>query len=160
MKTVIMIVLLLTISLNLDAKTTDLYTHAREVRIKSHLKNKNIKNSSSKKIFFMMIDAKKGNINAELNLAKIYAIGKEVKRDERKAFYWFHKSALGGNIEAKYYMGVSFLQGRGVKRDIHLARYWFKQAAKVGHQKSIYNLAKIEQYLFGINKSKNHYSRR
>ncbi len=157
MKTLIMIILLLT--LNLNAKTTDLYTHAREVRIKSSLNYKNVKNSS-KKLFFAIKASENGNIKAELDLAKMYAIGKEVKRDERRAFYWFHKSALGGNIEAKYYMGVSFLQGRGVKKDIHLARYWFKQAAKAGHQKAIYNLAKIEKSLFGINRTRNHYSRR
>ena len=157
MKTLIITILLLTTSLSLNAKTTDLYTHARKVRLKSSLKN--VKNSS-KKLFFIIKDAKKGNIKAELDLAKIYAIGKEVKRDERKAFYWFHKSALGGNVKAKYYMGVSFLQGRGVKKDIHLARYWFKQAAKAGHQRAIYNLAKIKQSLFNINKFKNHYTKK
>ena len=159
MKTLIITILLLTTSMSLNAKTTDLYTHAREVRIKSSLNHKNVKNGS-KKLFFAIRASKKGNIRAELDLAKMYATGKEVKKDERKAFYWFHKSALGGNVEAKYYMGVSFLQGRGVRRDIHLARYWFKQAAKAGHQKAIYNLAKVEKSLFGIIKSKKHYTRR
>ncbi len=159
MKTLTAIILLLTTSITINATTTDLYTHAREVRLKSYFNQKDVKNGS-KKLFFAMRGAKNGNPRAELDLAKIYAIGKEVKRDERKAFYWFHKSALAGNVEAKYYMGVSFLQGRGVKRDIHLARYWFKQAAKAGHQRAIYNLSKIEQSLFKTNGYKNYYSKR
>ncbi len=158
MKTLIITILLLTTTLSLSAKTTNLYIHARDVRLASS-KYGNVKNSS-KKLFFAKRAAKRGNSKAQFDLAIMYATGNGVKKDERVAFNWFHKSARGGNIEAKYYMGLSFLQGRGVRRDAHLARYWFKQAAKNGHQKAIYNLAQIEKSLFKTARSGNHYSRR
>jgi TPR repeat protein len=158
MKTITMILLLLITTLTLSAKTTNLYTHARDVRLASS-RYKNVKNSY-KKLFFAKRAAKRGNPKAQFDLAIMYASGDGVKKDERLAFNWFHKSARGGNRDAKYYMGVSFLQGRGVKKNIHLARYWFKLAAKAGHQKAIYNLAKVEKFLFGSTKSGNYYSRR
>jgi hypothetical protein len=158
MKTLIIVVLFVITTLNLSGKTTDLYTHARAVRLAS-LNQKNVKNSS-KRVFFAKRAAKRGNPKAQFDLAIMYASGKGVKKDERKAFYWFHKSARGGNREAKYYMGLSFLQGRGVKRDAHLARYWFKLAAKAGHQGAIYHLMEVEKYLFGTLKEGSRYSKK
>jgi TPR repeat protein len=134
MKTLIALILILTI--NLNARTTDLYTHAKESRV------------AKRALFY----AKQGNVQAQFDIAIAYAKGDGVKKDETKAFYWFHKSARGGNTMAKYYMGVSFLQGRGVRRDIHLARYWFKQAAKAGHKKAIFYLAKVEKSLHNNNR--------
>ena len=158
MKTLIITILLLTTTLSLSAKTTNLYTHARDVRLAS-LNHQNVKNGS-KKLFFAKRAAKKGNPKAQFDLAIMYATGNGVQKDERTAFNWFHKSARNGNVEAKYYMGLSFLQGRGVRKDAHLARYWFKQAAKAGHQKAVYNLSQVEKSLFGTAKSGSHYSRR
>ena len=158
MKTLTTLIILITATLSLSAKTTDLYTHAREVRLASS-NMKNVKNGS-KKLFFAQRAAKKGNAKAQFDLAIMYASGDQVKRDESKAFYWFHKSARNGNVEAKYYMGVSFLQGRGVRKDMHLARYWFKQASKAGHKKAIYYLSQVEKSLFGVAKVGNIYSKR
>jgi len=142
MKTLLFIILLITISLNLDAKTTNLYQHARYIRMTSQ---QNIQNN--KKLFFALRAAKAGNPKAQFDLAVMYATGRGVRKNEREAFHWFHKSARAGNIEAKYYMGISFEQGRGVRANPHLARYWFKQAVKSGHPKAIYHLSKVEKYL-------------
>jgi TPR repeat protein len=152
MKTLITITLILITTLSLNAKTTNLYNHARDARLSS-LDSKNVKNGS-KKLFFAKRAAKKGNPKAQFDLAIIYAKGEIVKRDERAAFKWFHKSAKGGNIEAKYYMGLSFLQGRGVKKDIHLARHWFKQAVKAGHKRATIYLGKVEATLAKTNGTK------
>jgi TPR repeat protein len=134
MKFLIMIFLIF--SLNLEAKTTNLYNHAKETRA----------------IERMLFYANRGNIQAQFDLAMAYAKGEGVKRDESKAFYWFHKSARGGHTLAKYYMGISFLEGRGVRRDIHLARYWFKQAINDGHKKSVFYLAIVEKSLHKRNR--------
>jgi len=142
MKTLLFIILLITISLNLDAKTTNLYQHARYIRMTSQ---QNIQNN--KKLFFALRAAKAGNPKAQFDLAVMYATGRGVRKNEREAFHWFHKSARAGNIEAKYYMGISFEQGRGVRANPHLARYWFKQALQSGHPKAIYHLSRIEKSL-------------
>ena len=142
MKTILVIILLITISLNLHARTTSLYQHTRYIRMTPQ---QNIQNN--KKLFYALRAAKAGNPKAQFDLAIMYAIGRGVRKNEREAFNWFHKSARGGNIEAKYYMGISFEQGRGVRANPHLARYWFKQAVKSGHPKAIYHLSKVEKYL-------------
>jgi len=142
MKTLLLIILSIIISLNLHAKTTNLYQHARYMRVTSQ---QNIQNN--KKLFFAFRAAKAGNPKAQFDLAVMYATGRGVRKNEREAFHWFHKSARAGNIEAKYYMGISFEQGRGVRANLHLARYWFKQAVKSGHPKAIYHLSKVEKYL-------------
>jgi TPR repeat protein len=158
MKTLIIAILLLTTTISLSAKTTDMYQHARAVRIAKSAQ-KNVKNYS-KKLFFATRAAKAGNPKAQFDLAIMYASGNGVKKDERVAFYWFHKSARAGNVNAMYYMGLSFEQGRGVRANAHLARYWFKQASKAGHPRAIYNLAKVEKFLNHRIRSGNHYSMR
>ena len=157
MKTLLIALLLITSTLSLSAKTTDMYQHARDMRLSSS-HQQNVKNGS-KKLFFATRAANKGNVKAQFDLAMMYASGDSVAKNEKMAFKWFHKSARAGHTEAKYYMGLSFLQGRGVKKQLHLARYWFNQASKAGHPKAIYHLSRIEKSLFPQADS-NHYSMR
>ena len=158
MKTLLITILLLTTTISLSARTTNMYQHARDMRLSS-LNQKNVKNRS-KKLFFATRAAKRGNVQAQFDLAMMYASGNGVKRDERVAFSWFHKAARAGHTEAKYYMGLSFQQGRGVKKQLHLARYWFKLASKTGHSKAIYQLSLVEKALFPQSMGGNHYSMR
>ena len=159
MKTLLIaIIVLLTSSLNLSARTTDMYQHARDMRISSS-HQQNVKNGS-KKLFFATRAAKRGNIQAQFDLAMMYASGNGVTKNEKVAFSWFHKAARGGHTEAKYYMGLSFLQGRGVKKQLHLARYWFKLASKAGHSKAVYQLSSVEKSLFPHIRGGSHYSMR
>jgi len=141
MKTILFIILLTFI--NLHATTTNMYQHARYMRI---ISQQNIQNMN-RKLFFAIRAAKAGNPKAQFDLAVMYATGRGVRKNEREAFYWFHKSARAGNIEAKYFMGISFEQGRGVRANPYLARYWFKQALNAGYRKAIYHLSKVEKYL-------------
>jgi len=138
-----LVILLVLISFNLNAKTTNLYQHARYMRI---ISQQNIHNSN-KRLFFAIRAARAGNPKAQFDLAVMYATGRGVRKNEREAFHWFHKSARAGNVEAKYYMGISFEQGRGVRANPYLARYWFKQAVEAGYPKAIYHLSKVERYL-------------
>ena len=158
MKTLLIAIMLLISTMSLTAKTTDMYQHARDMRISSS-HQLNVKNSS-KKLFFATRAANKGNVKAQFDLAMMYASGNGVAKNEREAFKWFHKSARNGHTEAKYYMGLSFLQGRGVKKQLHLARYWFKQAAKAGHPNAVLHLSKVEKALSTPAKGGNHYSMR
>ena len=158
MKTLIIAILLLTSTMSLSARTTDMYQHARDMRLAS-LNQQNVKNGS-KKLFFATRAAKRGNVQAQFDLAMMYASGNGVAKNESVAFAWFHKAARNGHTEAKYYMGLSFLQGRGVKQQLHLARYWFKLASKAGHSKAIYHLSQVEKSLFAPARGGNHYSMR
>jgi TPR repeat protein len=155
MKTLLIIISLL-VSVNLNAKTTDIYQHARDMRIHSQ-NQQNVKNSS-KKLFFAKRAAQKGNKIAQFDLAMMYASGNGVRKNESIAFNWFQRSARNGHLEAKYYMGLSFLQGRGVKKQLHLARYWFKIASDAGHTKAIYHLSRVEKALFHKTRNGSRYS--
>jgi TPR repeat protein len=145
MKTLLIAIILLATA-NLKASTTNMYNHTRDMRTSS-LAQQNVKNGS-KKLFFATRAAKNGNVQAQFDLAVMYATGNGVRKNEAIAFEWFHKAALNNHTEAKYYMGLSFLQGRGVKRQPHLARQWFKRASKAGHPKASFHLAKLEKALF------------
>jgi len=158
MKTLIIAILFMTTTINLSAKTTDMYQHAKAMRLASS-HQQNVKNGS-KKLYFATRAAKAGNPRAQFDLAVMYATGNGVEKDERLAFNWFHKAARNGHVGAKYYMGISFQQGRGVRANAHLARYWFKQAAKAGHPKAVYNLAQVEKVLNHRIMGGNHYSMR
>ncbi|MCK4440447.1 MAG: sel1 repeat family protein [Sulfurovaceae bacterium] len=145
MKTLLITILLITISINLNAKTTNIYEHSRYRRV-AYQAQKTF-NKVPSKLFFAMRAAKEGNPRAQFDLAVMYATGRYIRKNEREAFYWFHKSARNGFAEAKYYMGISFEQGRGVKPNKYLARYWFKQAVISGYSKAMYHLSQIEKYL-------------
>ena len=155
MKTLLIAILLLA-SIDLSAKTTNIYQHARDMRLNSK-NQQNVKNGS-KKLFFAKRAAKKGNAVAQFDLAMMYASGNGVKKNESIAFNWFQKSARNDHVEAKYYMGLSFLQGRGVKKQLHLARYWFKLASDAGYSKAIYHLSRVEKALFPKTRGGSHYS--
>ena len=158
MKTLLIAILLLTTTISLTARTTNMYNNTRDMR-QASLNHHNVKNGSNK-LFFAMRAAKKGHAVAQFDLAVMYATGNGVQKNEREAFNWFHKAALNNHTEAKYYMGLSFLQGRGVKKQPHLARQWFKRAAKDGHSKAVFHLSQIEKALFFFFRGGSHYSMR
>ena len=140
MKTLMIVILLLVTTLNINAKRTDIYKHAKEMRLNSQ--------NIPERLFFTKRDAQNGDRVAQFKLAIMYASGDIVAKNERIAFNWFHKAALNNHTEAKYYMGLSFVQGRGVKVQLHLARQWFNRALKDGYKKASYHLRKIEKELF------------
>ena len=128
MKTLIIAILLLISTMSIRAKTSDMYQHTIDIKTSS-LSHKSIKNNT-KQLLSITKNAKRGDIEAQFELAMMYAFGNGVAKNEKVAFSWFHKSARNGHIEAKYYMGLAFLEGRGVKKQLHLAKYWFKLADK------------------------------
>ncbi|MCK5853877.1 MAG: sel1 repeat family protein [Sulfurovaceae bacterium] len=89
--------------------------------------------------------AKRGNPNAEFDLAMMYAKGEGVNKDPRVAFNLFHRAARKGHVAAKYCMGVNFEKGLGVIPQHELARHWYGIAAKAGHQQAQQKLAQLSQ---------------
>ena len=143
MKTILITILLMIISINLNARTTNIYKHAQYKRV-AYQTQKRMK-KTNRKLFFARRAANAGNPKAQFDLAIMYATGRYVRKNEQEAFHWFHKSARNGFVEAIYYMGISFEQGRGVRANKHLARYWFKKAVQAGHSKALYHLSQVEK---------------
>jgi len=139
----ILIILLVTVTVNSQALNP-----FQEILLNQNRTQNSIKGTTqeSKKRFYYAIEAaKKGNVQAQYDLAMMYARGVVVAKNERLAFGWFHKAARAGSVQAKYMMGISFNQGRGVRAEKHLARYWFKLAAKAGHPRAGQYLALLER---------------
>ena len=61
--------------------------------------------------------AEKGDLLAQLNLAKMYREGKGVSKDYKAALKWFNLSAEQGNALAQYHLGVAYSFGLGVVSD-------------------------------------------
>lgn len=104
-----------------------------------------VKIETSQKYFYAKRAADKGHVQAQFDLAMMYATGNGVRKDEKLAFTYFHKAARRNHVEAKFYMGLSFAQGRGVRKQTQLARYWFKLAAKAGHATAMAHLSSLER---------------
>jgi TPR repeat protein len=101
--------------------------------------------------------AKAGDVNAQFNLAFLYAWGRGVPNDQDKALNWFRCAAGQGDGEAQLRAGIILL-GRAVgrsfaeKRDADGARnqvglqseglYWLRRAAEQGNPEAQYDLGR------------------
>ncbi|WP_164699297.1 tetratricopeptide repeat protein, partial [Aliarcobacter skirrowii] len=61
--------------------------------------------------------AKKGDIEAQLNLGYMYHYGKGVSLDYKKAIELYEKAATQGYAMAQNNLGVMYRDGEGVKQD-------------------------------------------
>jgi TPR repeat protein len=74
--------------------------------------------------------AKKGDKQAQYQLAVMYSNGQGTAEDPAKAAQWMMKSARQGYKRAQYSMGVLYEEGTGVKKDRKKAIYWYSAASK------------------------------
>lgn len=101
--------------------------------------------------------AKKGDVEAQVEVADAYFNGYGVKKDLDKAAHWYYEATLHGNetartsfysfyskllekyaksgdTQAQYEVGCDYLEGSGVDRDIKEAAEWFLKAMKQNHE--------------------------
>ena len=88
--------------------------------------------------------AKKGDKEAQYQLAVMYGNGQGTAVDPAKAAEWMLKSARQGYERAQYSMGVLYEEGAGVKIDRSKAVYWYSVASKKGHNNAKKRLKKIQ----------------
>jgi uncharacterized protein len=77
--------------------------------------------------------ARKGNVPAQYQIARMYHEGKGLPEDNATAFRWAHKAADQGSHDAAALLGVLYAQGQGVAKDDDLAATWFHHAAHWGN---------------------------
>jgi uncharacterized protein len=90
--------------------------------------------------------AQKGNVEAQVRLAKIFAEGLSGRLDLAKAAKWYDRAATAGNAEAQYTLGVMYLNGLGIKKDYGKAFRLFREAAKAGSGAAQYMLGMAYQF--------------
>jgi TPR repeat protein len=84
--------------------------------------------------------AEKGDAEAQIELAAIYAAGDGVPRDVIKAAKWHRKAAEQGNARAQCLLGLDYASGDGVKKSVSEAVYWLGKAADQGLAEAQYDL--------------------
>jgi len=77
--------------------------------------------------------AEAGDLNAQYEIAVMYAAGDGVEKDIWKAMDLLYKTAEAGNIKAQYEIGLLYYNGDGVEKDYATAMQWFMKAANQRH---------------------------
>lgn len=73
--------------------------------------------------------ALRGDADAQLNLARVYARGARRTQDLAEAAHWYRKAAEQGDARAQHALGALYHKGRGVTQDYVQAYVWFDRAA-------------------------------
>jgi len=85
--------------------------------------------------------AKRGDVEAQMELAKGFATEDSGMYDLEKAREWFLMAAGNGNIDAMGWLGLAYLTGNGAEMDPEMALSYLTQAAESGNAKAQNNLA-------------------
>lgn len=87
--------------------------------------------------------AEQGDVDAQLMMGQIYAMGDIVEADMEAAFSWFMKAARQDNAEAQFRVAEMYLYGQGVERDFSHAEKWASESARQGYADGEYLLGLI-----------------
>jgi hypothetical protein len=98
-------------------------------------------NEPAKQVAEYLARAKAGDVQAQLELAILYARGEGVPQDYATAATWFRAAGEKGNPRAQYDLGVLYERGRGVQADAAEAVAWYRKAAENNFALAQYNLA-------------------
>ncbi|MCP3851792.1 MAG: transglycosylase SLT domain-containing protein [Gammaproteobacteria bacterium] len=93
------------------------------------------------------LQAKQGNLTAQVELATAYEHGEGITKNSEKAIKWYCKAAVKGSTKAQRNLAWMFLNARGVKKNEALAVRWFKAAAKSGDTYSQQMLSRLDTSL-------------
>lgn len=101
--------------------------------------------------FQKMLDvAMSGDVQAQCELGKCYAVGEIVEQDYKKSLYWFNEAVKNGNVMAIACLGVMYELGHGVKVDINKAIEYYQRAAYENDPTGTYNMGLCYFYGKGI----------
>lgn len=105
-------------------------------------KEKNLKDASSaylkgdykeaSEIF--LPKAKKGNAEAQVNIAFMYYCGLHVKQDFGEAAKWYTKAAERNNANAQFSLATLYENGEGVEKNLEEAYFWYSLAERQGDE--------------------------
>jgi hypothetical protein len=88
-------------------------------------------------------EARIGTLEAQYELALMYANGIGVGADVAKAIQWLQQAAGKGLSSAQFLLATRYLNGIGVERDETTALLWLGKAAAQGNAKAILRLGRF-----------------
>jgi len=88
-------------------------------------------------------EAKKGDRDAQYQVAWAFKNGKGVGVDLAQANHWFLQAAQRGHTAAQFQIAYAYAEGTGIRRDIRKAIRWYQHAAADGSIAAMNNLGVI-----------------
>ena len=121
-------------------------------------------NQKQKKIFHNKINnyqdkAKHGDLNAQKELAWLYAHGVDLYFSKtygvnlQNSAYWYEQSAMQGDVNSQFIIADIYENGIAIDVNLQNANYWYYQASLQGDNLSQYRLAQNFENGKGIPKS-------
>ena len=77
--------------------------------------------------------AEKGDVEAQVELGRIYQDGNGVAKDDAEATKWYLMAANQGRDFAQFELGYMYEKGAGVSKDASEAAKWYRKAADQGY---------------------------
>ncbi len=84
--------------------------------------------------------ARRGDMQAQYDLAVALDCGLGVRRDGAESLQWFQKAAEQGHVGAQSALGWKYMTGNGVPADDSAAYEWLRRAAERGNTSAQNNL--------------------
>jgi len=81
----------------------------------------------------MQDQAERGDVQAQLRLGNLYALGKQVPQDYAQAGHWYAEAATQGNALAEEMLGDLYNMGVGVTQSYTNAAIWYHLSAEQGN---------------------------
>jgi uncharacterized protein len=78
--------------------------------------------------------AEAGSVDAQVELATAFYLGRGTERDFAAAAHWYRRAAQGGDVGAMYLFASMAERGDGIERDLAEALYWYETAARNGDE--------------------------
>ena len=100
-----------------------------------------------------LIQAQKGDAEAQYHLGWIYRQGKVVSQDYAESVKWYKKAADQGHAQAQTWLGVMYELGWGVEEDKQLAAQWYRKAANDDDTLGQLRLASLYRHGEGVAKN-------
>lgn len=77
--------------------------------------------------------ADRGHVEAQYNLAWLYANGNGMRVSIERALEWWMKAADKGHADAQFAVALAYTTGEGMRPDLDEAVRWYLMAARQGH---------------------------
>ncbi|KAG0376628.1 hypothetical protein BGX24_007459 [Mortierella sp. AD032] len=84
--------------------------------------------------------AKRGSVEAQIEIGHRYGTGQGVPLDFAKALEWYLKAAKQGNADAQCCIGFMYERGQGIPRNDSTAMKWYLKAAEQGNPPAQINI--------------------
>jgi hypothetical protein len=110
--------------------------------------------TDSKDISELMVNATRGDADAQLQLGLKYSLGHEVSKNDAEAVKWYRLAADQGNVFAQLNLGVMYDDGEGVAENDAEAVKWYRLAAAQGDADAQYKLGVLYVFGSGVSQSK------